>query len=913
MKLFSRLLSIALTLVFAVCVASVHSSRFNFSTDVKAQATPTPTPAVDQFISQITATTANSFVRGVSGDGRFVVFESEGDVATMRTPDVRDATNANLVTTIGRNNSDGNREIFLYDAAQRAVFQITDTRVARKSETAAYTDVANIEIQVINTQPTISRNGRFIVFSSNAGLETGTGANRSGNSNAPPTLRSPAQFYGDDLEGETRTAFARDGNLELFIIETAGFINSNTVLPQPTRLTATPASVITYPGEASRFPFYADDNRAAAVNNDASLIAFISTRNTFGANAPRRAGDARSNGGTNLEDNSSQNAELFLINRTATINTLHQLTATPRLVPGSNYSNVFVANPSISDDDSVNNINPVISFISNANLNNNLEERGNTTGDNTDHNSEIYVASFDVRDLSVPTLVRQVTRTRITTTTTNEITTSNGIPVNLLNPGKRLSRDGRFIAYQSLAEDPTGAVATNLNAFGLFVHEITTNTTRRVVARAPAGVTDAISFPSFTTDASGQNTKLVFTSSLNLLAANGEVATTASEGLNPNARFQFFSTAITSAGSFAMTFPVTRLTDTPQGTPATPIQAYTSDTERIIAYSLSGTELGGGNSDNSDEVFYQKTLPATPALSPTPTLAFATFASNRPVVAASPIPSPTPTANEVSGLAPGEIAYIRSTSAIGAACQAASTKTRTGKNSLIRSMRLMPKANLFVAQGAMLKVALESESLRRPSLPTEICGVSVAIRGAAAGLYSVSANEIAFVVPVGLPAGVHTVVINNSGSTARASLNVIAAQPDIFTTTNGALGRATITNVTNPNAPTGEPFTAQTVVNGEPRATILAISLTGVRGIPASQISVIFGSGSTAVTLSGTSITSVSATDRPGYDEIRVTLPNTFNLSGDVPVIVRVTSGSNTFSSRPEDTAPRVRFGTTGN
>ena len=52
-----------------------------------------------------------SFAGGMSGDGRFVVFESRGNVAT-----------------VNPRNEDGNVEVFLFDYAQRRIFQITDTK-----------------------------------------------------------------------------------------------------------------------------------------------------------------------------------------------------------------------------------------------------------------------------------------------------------------------------------------------------------------------------------------------------------------------------------------------------------------------------------------------------------------------------------------------------------------------------------------------------------------------------------------------------------------------------------------------------------------------------------------------------------------------------------------------------------------
>src|SRR3712207_9227265 len=67
-------------------------------------------PAPDSFTAQITnANSADVFVYGISGNGRFVVFESTANLA----PEFP------LAPTTGRNNADGNREIFLFDYADR--------------------------------------------------------------------------------------------------------------------------------------------------------------------------------------------------------------------------------------------------------------------------------------------------------------------------------------------------------------------------------------------------------------------------------------------------------------------------------------------------------------------------------------------------------------------------------------------------------------------------------------------------------------------------------------------------------------------------------------------------------------------------------------------------------------------------
>src|SRR4029079_9989219 len=77
--------------------------------------TPSATPV--PFVTQLTSSPGGftSFAGDVTAHGRFVVFESNGNVATQNA-----------------NNADGNREIFLIDYAQRRIFQLTNTNNVQK-------------------------------------------------------------------------------------------------------------------------------------------------------------------------------------------------------------------------------------------------------------------------------------------------------------------------------------------------------------------------------------------------------------------------------------------------------------------------------------------------------------------------------------------------------------------------------------------------------------------------------------------------------------------------------------------------------------------------------------------------------------------------------------------------------------
>jgi len=254
---------------------------------------------------------------------------------------------------------------------------------------------------------------------------------------------------------------------------------------------------------------------------------------------------------------------------------------------------------------------------------------------------------------------------------------------------------------------------------------------------------------------------------------------------------------------------------------------------------------------------------ATPAPSPLP----------------SPTPTPSPTPGAPFGLAPGELSIVRSTIAL------APSDASAG--------------------GA-------SETKRAPALPIELNGVSLSVNGAAAGLYFVgnATKQINFVMPVGLSGGVANVAINvldsgaNTDTLIRGLVQIIVAQPDIFTTTNDAGGRAVAFNVTNPNARTPEPFTVtSTDAGGASVATVIELSVTGVRLATPADITVTVGT----TAISGTSILAVRPNpEMPGFDIINFTLPSSLAGAGDVPVQVQFARTGITTVSRPAATAPHI-------
>lgn len=823
--------------------------------------TPTPTP--DPFVTQISSSAADTFARDISADGRFVVIESNGDIASVPPGQTAD--------TKSPNNADGNREIFLYDAAQRRIFQITNTRSVITDATKTGSDrfaQANIAVEISNNRPTISRDGRWIAFTSNA-----------------PT---PFSFAGDTADAATVNALKADGNQEVFIYRvpaapaaslTSGDLPAYTELRANafTRVTDTPASRAPIAGSANLAPSVADDNRDVQLNDDGSRLVFVSTRDFATTANGLRNGDF--------------SPEVFVYNNTSPA-TLVQVTRT------SLDQNLFVFsdNPNISGNATG---NSTIAFISNATdlrFTAATDAASNIASANADGNAEIFVATYNGATV---TSMRQVTRTR------RQV---NADLVNVLSPGRRMSRSGNLLAFESVAADPKADTAsTNAAVLAMFVYNISADTFTQAGPRAASDEAgDVLRFPTFT----GDETRLLFASSLNLKTDGTRVAAGDTSGLNPNRYKQIFSSNIPTPGNTSIT--VSRLTNATNGAAVGSfapllLEPLPSQTQERIAFSLASTEFGTGNPDGAHEAYYLIVPPAPAASDTSLALQFLTGASRREVVTPTASPTPTPSPAPLTGLAPGEIAIVRVTAA---------------------DQTLAPSEKRACAPGVPCDAA--SESMHRPPLPVELNGVSVSVNGAAAGLYFVGPSEIQFVVPIGLTAqtgaATYPVVINvRSGATVRTvrtTLQVVAAQPDVFSTANGPGGRAVITNVTNPLLSTGtsEPFAVTTTyINSSGQsvteATRLRVVLTGVRGVTRANITVrLVKSDGTNVDIVGDATTTSpvptdpQATDMPGVFTLDFRLPASLAGAGDVSIVILVNQSGASFTSRPADTAPKFRI-----
>ena len=569
--------------------------------------------------------------------------------------------------------------------------------------------------------------------------------------------------------------------------------------------------------------------------------------------------------------NTDANAELFLCRTTNGF-----IAGSYTVVQGTNTQDLFITprtffrvqqNPSLSADGGV------VAFLSTADLaGNNNDEAGHGNG-------EIYVADFSG---SAVTNFRQLTKTKETSTGANAT-------INVLSPGRRLSRDGAYVAYESRAENPTANNTTNAAFQAIFVSKVSDGSFKMVGKRPPecdTCVGDVIHFPTFTDyDPALAPRALVFAAALNFKTDGTLVEKTDATGLNPTVTDlinpnQIFVTQIpvTDSSSFA------RLTKNPAQLAVSGIRPLTSSSLRRLAFSMSGLEIGGGNADGSSELFYLLTPPVLTQASEV--LSFFTGASNMgpfaaadPSASPSPTPTPTPSPGEATGLSAGELSFVRSTVGL-----ANSDKTAVGG----------------------------SETLRSPILPVELNGVSVAIQGVAAGLSFVGdspAEGIKFVVPLGFTTGTASVVINNQGTVYRGFLRIVGSQPDIHTDTDDAGGNAEVCNVSNPMAilcvgpfQVTSPFDA----SGTLAPTRLQIYATGVRNALRTETKVSFVNGTTTIDVVPDAVQ--PNTDMLGLDVITVTLPAT--LAGAAPidykVIVTVTKATGTTGSRTVATAPQI-------
>src|SRR5690606_38804180 len=134
-------------------------------------------------------------------------------------------------------------------------------------------------------------------------------------------------------------------------------------------------------------------------------------------------------------------------------------------------------------------------------------------------NEEIFITDLDAN--GAPTgLMRQIT---VTTPTTP------GSLVNSLEYGKRISRNGNLIAFDSFADLANENGGENYTSFATYLYDVGADTFRRIGARSDADEAatggDVARYPGFTDyDVTGNPATLVLETRMNILP-NGNVAT----------------------------------------------------------------------------------------------------------------------------------------------------------------------------------------------------------------------------------------------------------------------------------------------------------------------------------------------------------------------------------------------------
>lgn len=218
--------------------------------------------------------------------------------------------------------------------------------------------------------------------------------------------------------------------------------------------------------------------------------------------------------------------------------------------------------------------------------------------------------------------------------------------------------------------------------------------------------------------------------------------------------------------------------------------------------------------------------------------------------------------------------------------------------------------NYSPATGEPTVARTAAGSLQRSfTLPITLSGMTLTINGIACGLKSVSQTEVVFVVPPFLSSTEtgtsYPIVLNNNGTVFKSSITIVPTRPDIFTNNPvpGPFGRALAENVVN-RVHTTEPFTVNTVQvrPGLVVPTRLRLRVTGIANTSAAVISIRIGS----VTIQGSQVLTGGVLVEPGVYTVDFQLPGALRGAGDQPIIVTVTVGATTFSSRLDDTAARI-------
>jgi uncharacterized protein (TIGR03437 family) len=353
-------------------------------------------------------------------------------------------------------NVDSNREIFAFDVDTRTMIQLTDTK-----DIPDATDATKIVRRITNNTPIISGDGTKIVFTSNAALTE---------------------------------AKNDDGNQEVYLID----------LPRnATKRADAKFTRLTDTGK-NNDPEIINEiftNYAPTINDDGSVIAFVSTRRTFNALENGTPAFTASKEGANRDIDPDGNGEIFIYNATA--KRYSQVTITRDADSIVNFVvRGFNNNPNLSGD------GRKLAFLSGFNF------PGEAANKNTDFNGEIFI--YNVGDAA--NTVLQLTNTE------GSPAVLVGLPMNLLPAFVHpFNRTGTLLVFESAGNhanknaDKTREVfLANLSGATPTFTQITDQTT------VDAAKNDFNFLPSINTT----GTFITFGSTLNLTPATTSSVTT---------------------------------------------------------------------------------------------------------------------------------------------------------------------------------------------------------------------------------------------------------------------------------------------------------------------------------------------------------------------------------------------------
>ncbi|MFN0112595.1 MAG: hypothetical protein ACKVZH_27370 [Blastocatellia bacterium] len=343
-------------------------------------------------------------------------------------------------------NLDSNRDIWVYDVDSRSIIQITDTADLKEDTT----DTAKVTTVINNETPSISGDGTKIVFISNADL------------------------------GGTKNP---DRNYEVYVAD----LPRNSTTATIKRITDTATN---FENEVVKEIF---SNYTPTINDDGSVVAFVSTRQTFKAVDGGALAFTALKEGTN-NANPDGNGELFTYNSTS--KRFSQVTATRDEDATVNFVvRGFNSNPYLSGD------GKVLAFKSGFNFTN------ATANKNTDFSGEIFVHKIG----DAANTMRQVTET-----TGAPAVPANGVMNVFLAFTHPVNFDGTKIVFES-AGDLAGKNSEKLRE--VFLADLSTATTKFTQitdqTTVDAAKNDFNYFPSI----NSTGTHVVFTSVLNLTPA----------------------------------------------------------------------------------------------------------------------------------------------------------------------------------------------------------------------------------------------------------------------------------------------------------------------------------------------------------------------------------------------------------